>query len=75
MFLPADLEQLSSADLRRLVASQAQLLEHKEAQLRWHQAKIDKLTHELALHKRWRFGVKTEHCIRPVNPTLKLPFP
>lgn len=61
MFLPADLEQLSSDDLRRLVASQAQLLEHKEAQLRWHQAKIDKLTHELALHKRWRFGVKTEH--------------
>lgn len=29
-------------------------------ELIWCQTKIDQLTHELSLHKRWRFGVKTE---------------
>lgn len=33
----------------------------KDQELHWRQAKIDKLTHELAMHKRWRFGVRTEH--------------
>ncbi len=32
----------------------------QDRELIWRQAKIDQLTHELSLHKRWRFGVKTE---------------
>ena len=36
------------------------LLIAQDRELIWRQAKIDQLTHELSLHKRWRFGVKTE---------------
>ncbi|MBS0353199.1 MAG: transposase [Proteobacteria bacterium] len=32
----------------------------QDQELTSRQSKIDQLTHELALHKRWRFGVKTE---------------
>jgi hypothetical protein len=32
----------------------------QDRELTWRQTKIDQLTHELSLHKRWRFGVKTE---------------
>jgi transposase len=54
MSLPANLNQLNADELRRLLVE-------KDRELDWRQAKIDKLTHELAMHKRWRFGVKTEH--------------
>ncbi|WP_265942252.1 IS66 family transposase [Dechloromonas sp. A34] len=54
MSLPANLDQLNADELRRLLVE-------KDRELDWRQAKIDKLTHELAMHKRWRFGVKTEH--------------
>ena len=54
MSLPAHLDQLTADELRRLVIEQ-------DRELVWRQAKIEKLTHELALHKRWRFGIKTEH--------------
>ena len=53
MSLPANFHQLSPDELRRLLVE-------KDRELDWRQAKIDKLTHELAMHKRWRFGVKTE---------------
>jgi len=53
MSLPASLDQLSADELRCLLVE-------KDRELDWRQAKIDKLTHELALHKRWCFGVKTE---------------
>ena len=49
----ADLEQLSIAQLR-------QLLVQKDEELRWRQARIDQLTHELAHYKRHRYGVKAE---------------
>jgi transposase len=75
MSLPAHLDQLSADELRQLaqqlaaqVASQTRLLTEQDArladkdkELHWRQTRIDQLTHELALHKRWRFGVKTEH--------------
>lgn len=54
MSLPANLDQLTADELRRLLIE-------KDRELAWRQAKIEKLTHELSLHKRWRFGVKTEH--------------
>ena len=75
MSLPANLDQFSADELRQLaqqlaaqVASQTRLLTEQDArladkdkELRWRQTRIEQLTHELALHKRWRFGVKTEH--------------
>lgn len=61
MPLPANLDQLSADELRQLVIRQAGLLAESDRELNWRQGKIDKLTHELAVHKRWRFGVKTEH--------------
>ena len=68
MSLPAHLDQLSADELRQLaqqlaaqVESQAKVLAENSKELHWRQTRIDQLTHELALHKRWRFGVKTEH--------------
>ena len=61
MSLPANLDQLSADELRQLVIRQAAVLADNDRELTWRQSKIDKLTHELAMHKRWRFGVKTEH--------------
>ena len=45
----------------RLLSEQEIRLAENSKELHWRQAKIDQLTHELALHKRWRFGAKTEH--------------
>ena len=53
MPLPTDLDQLDADALRCLLIEQ-------ERELVWRQTKIERLTHELALHKRQRFGVKAE---------------
>ena len=66
---PTHLDQLSADELRQLaqqlatVASQTRLLTEQDArladkdkELHWRQTRIDQLTHELALHKRWRFA-------------------
>ena len=62
-----DLDTLSAEELRDLtrgllaqVQELASCQARQEQELAWRQAKIDKLTHELALHKRWRFGARTE---------------
>jgi transposase len=58
---------LSQAELHELVQrllarveSQDDEIQKKDAELLYRQGKIDKLTHELSLHKRARFGVKSE---------------
>jgi transposase len=63
----AHLDHLSLPQLRELVASQLAriqqqdaLIAHHAQELRYRQAKIDKLTHELAIHKRWKFGRRSE---------------
>ncbi len=68
MLVPAQLDHLTAEELRQLVQGltlqvtrQDELIGKKDQELHWRQSKIDKLTHELALHKRWRFGVKAEH--------------
>ncbi len=68
MPIPAPLEHLTADELRLLVqglasqvARQGELIGQKDQEIAWRQAKIDKLTHELAVHKRWRFGLRTEH--------------
>lgn len=53
MALPINLHALDADALRQLLIAQ-------DRELTWRQTKIDQLTHELSLHKRWRFGVKTE---------------
>ena len=53
MALPPNLHALDADALRQLLIAQ-------DRELVWRQTKIDQLTHELSLHKRWRFGVKTE---------------
>ena len=58
MPLPANFDQLNADELRRLLAEQ-------DHELVWRQAKIDKLTHEIAYYKRHYFGVKAEHLPAP----------
>lgn len=57
---PAALHTLDAEQLRALAQALIERVRHQERELAWRQAKIDKLTHELALHKRWRFGARTE---------------
>ena len=60
MTLPANLDQLTADELRELVLSQAAVITRNDQELNWRQAKIDKLTHEVAYYKRHYFGVKAE---------------
>jgi transposase len=53
MVLPADLDHLDAEALRHLLIEQ-------QRELVWRQTKIDRLTHELALYKRQRYGVRAE---------------
>ena len=53
MSLRPDLAHLNVAQLHALIAK-------KDQKLLWRQTKIEQLTHELSLHRRWRFGAKTE---------------
>ncbi len=63
----ATLPSLSPEQLRELaqqlitqLASKNTLIAQQTNELSWRQSKIDKLTQELALYKRWKFGAKTE---------------
>jgi transposase len=60
MTLPANLDQLTADELRELVRQQAEVITRNDRELNWRQAKIDKLTHEVAYYKRHYFGVKAE---------------
>lgn len=44
---------------------QAAVITRNDQELIWRQAKIDKLTHEVAYYKRHYFGVKAEHLPAP----------
>ena len=66
MLMPSQLDHLTADELRQLVQGlslhvthQDELIGKKDQELHWRQTKIDKLTHELAMHKRWRFGVQS----------------
>jgi transposase len=51
-------EQLHAlaAELIAQVAQREQAIASKDGELKYRQAKIDQLTHEMAVLKRWRFG-------------------
>ena len=57
------LDSLSAEQLRALaaeliaqVAQREQAIAAKDCELKYRQAKIDQLTHEMAVLKRWKFG-------------------
>jgi len=67
MSAPAHLTHLSVTELHALIAQQSSViagkdlaLASKDQELHWRQTRIEQLTHELALHRRARFGVKAE---------------
>jgi len=49
-----------AAELIAKVAQQSQIIAQRDSDIQYHQAKIDKLTHELATLKRWKFGRSSE---------------
>ncbi|WP_454734217.1 TIGR03747 family integrating conjugative element membrane protein [Cupriavidus pauculus] len=65
---PAEnLDDLSPQQLRELAATLRAQIQEQDAviarhaqELRYRQTKIDQLTHELAIHKRWKFGKRSE---------------
>jgi transposase len=61
------LQSLNAEQLRELVpeliakiAQQSQIIAERDSDIQYRQAKIDKLTHELATLKRWKFGRSSE---------------
>jgi transposase len=61
------LQSLNAEQLRELVpeliakiAQQSQIIAQRDSDIQYRQAKIDKLTHELATLKRWKFGRSSE---------------
>lgn len=43
-----------------VIAQNQRVIARQATELTWRQGKIDKLTQELALYRRWKFGAKTE---------------
>jgi transposase len=67
MELPHDLAQMDARALRDLTATlfaklqeRDQVLSRRDEELKYKQLKIDQLTHEMAVLKRWRFGRRSE---------------
>lgn len=67
MHLPRDLAQMNAQELRDLatalltqVTQKDEELTLKDQELKFKQLKIDQLTHEMAILKRWRFGRRSE---------------
>ena len=55
-----DLNQLSADQLRQLAADLLSRLEHRDRELTYTKTVNQKLTHELAILKRHRFGARSE---------------
>src|SRR5579864_7227379 len=60
MQLSHDLAQMNAQQLRDLAASLLAQVTQKEQALKSKQLKIDQLTHEMAILKRWRFARRSE---------------
>jgi transposase len=60
MNLPADLDALSTDELRTLAAQLMAQVGEKDRELRYHQTRIDQLTHEIAVLRRLQFGKRSE---------------
>ena len=67
MQLPRDLAQMNAQELRDLTTAlftqlnaKDEQLTAKDQELTFKQLRIDQLTHEMAILKRWRFGRRSE---------------
>jgi transposase len=60
MQLPRDLTQMNAQELRDLATMLITQVTQKDEELKFKQLKIDQLTHEMAILKRWRFGRRSE---------------
>jgi uncharacterized protein (DUF3084 family) len=60
--LDLNAEQLRelATELIAKVAQQSQIIAQRDSDIQYRQAKIDKLTHELATLRRWKFGRSSE---------------
>lgn len=68
--LTADaLDHLPPAQLRTLTANLLATVQRQEQELVFRKAKIEQLTYELALHRRWRFAARSE-AFPPEQPHL-----
>ena len=59
-YLNAEQLRELSTELIAKIAQQSQIIAERDSDLLYRQAKIDKLTHELATLKRWKFGRSSE---------------
>jgi transposase len=69
MQLPRDLAQMNAQELRDLASSLLTQVTQKDEELKFKQLKIDQLTHEMAILKRWRFGRRSEQ-LEPAQRSL-----
>jgi transposase len=60
MQLSRDLAQMNAQELRDLATALLTQVTQKDQELKFKQLKIDQLTHEMAILKRWRFGRRSE---------------
>jgi transposase len=67
MQLPRDLTQMNAQELRDLASSLLTQVTQKDQELKFKQLKIDQLTHEMAILKRWRFSRRSEQ----LDPTQR----
>ena len=65
MQLPRDLGQMNAHELRDLAAALLAQVTQKDQELKFKQLKIDQLTHEMAILKRWRFSRRVSGRSRP----------
>ena len=69
MQLPRDMAQMDARELRDLVASLFAHVTEQRHELTAKQLKIDQLTHEMAVLKRWQFGHRSER-LNPAQRSL-----
>jgi transposase len=60
MQLPRDMAQMNAKELRDLATSLFAHVTRQDQELKHKQLKIDQLTHEMAVLKRWQFGRRSE---------------
>ena len=60
MQLPRDMAQMDAQELRDLATALFAQVTQRDQELKHKQLKIDQLTHEMAVLKRWQFGRRSE---------------
>ena len=69
MQLPRDMAQMNAKELRDLATSLFAQVSQQSNELKAKQLKIDQLTHEMAVLKRWQFGRRSEK-LNPAQRSL-----